>query len=647
MSISKMKKLTVISPDGVADDILKRLIKLKCVEVRSAQGEEIGYLLRKMDCDDERSELQKKVAELENAIPELTKHSKRQGKLGDSRKKIDKDEFIACGAYEASWQVVRDVGRVLNSISECDQGMASNSDLIEALTPWRSYDVPMSLAETSKTKVIIGSLPSKTDMSALEAALGELYCNVHVASQDDSAIYVSLIVMNGDLSAVMQTLSPFGFVKISIAVQDTAKAEMARLKAENIELQKKKEELILQMDKLAESLDDVEVLYDIDKTSFIAVENKQKMARTENCAVLVGWVPEEREEKISATLSELCCAFDMREPELGEEPPVLLQNNSFAANFEWVVGMYSYPKYGSFDPTFIMSIFYFFMFGMMFADVGYGLLLALGGFFAPKIIGMSDNMKRSFNMFGYCGLSSIVMGVVFGGWFGDMPYAIMENMMGIENAREAVPFFNGIWFNPLDDPMAFLIVSLGVGAVHLVAGMAVKFFILCREGRIFSAIFDIASWWIIFGGIAVLVLVNTLAGWITVGIGIAMIVLTAGRHEKNIIMKFLKGLLGLYDVTSYASDLLSYSRILALGLAAGVIAQVVNLIGTMSGATVGGFIVFILACLVGHTLNLAINILGSFVHTSRLQYLEFFNKFYEDGGEQFKASEPSEKYTRD
>ena len=195
--------------------------------------------------------------------------------------------------------------------------------------------------------------------------------------------------------------------------------------------------------------------------------------------------------------------------------------------------------------------------------------------------------------------------------------------------------------------MMFLIVSLAAGGVHIIAGMAINFVLLCKKGRVLDAIFDIFSWWIVFAGIGIIFLVGTTEGLITVGVGALIIILTHGRHEKNIIMRFLKGLLGLYDITSYASDLLSYSRILALGLAAGVIGQVVNLVGTMGGASIFGFIALIAACLIGHTLNLAINILGSFVHTSRLQYLEFFNKFYEDGGEKFEALEPSEQYSKE
>jgi V/A-type H+-transporting ATPase subunit I len=232
----------------------------------------------------------------------------------------------------------------------------------------------------------------------------------------------------------------------------------------------------------------------------------------------------------------------------------------------------------------------------------------------------------------------------------------MTNFMGYEStaaAKEAVPFFNGlaialggepVSLNPLENPMTFLVISLAMGALHLLAGMAIKFVVMCKQGDVFAAIFDIGSWWLVFGGIGLLFL-NSTVGLVTLGIGVLMIVATAGRSSKNPIVRFLKGLLGLYSIVNYASDLLSYSRILALGLTAGVIAQVINVIATMGGPTPGGFILLVIMMLVGHALNIAINVLGSFVHTSRLQYLEFFGKFYEDGGTAFEPALPSDQYS--
>lgn len=648
MSVSVMKKLTVIAPSGEEDAVIKRLIRLRCVEVRAAHSGEYGYLLDCISCDSHRSDIEKRIATLEKIIPVLLKRTKRRGGLGSKRSKIDRDEFIESGGYEATWTIANAASAAMGRIAECRSEILSISSDRSALSPWASYGAPLCDNGTQNTTLTLGVFPVGTKISQIEACIGDLLGGVEVICEDKSGVYASVITHKSHTDGVLAALNSLGFLKVVFkGVTTTPAEEIRRLDERKAELVTEIESLERDIGEYAQALSEIELLWDIEMTALVAVQSKQKMARTDNCVILSGWLPEENSEKVGKSLDKLCCAYEIYDALEGEEPPVHLSNNGFASNFEWVVGMYSYPKYGSFDPTFVMSIFYFFIFGLMFADVGYGLLLTLGGFLGPKLLGLKPNMKRSFNMFGYCGISSMVMGVIFGGWFGDMPYAIMQNFMGMENAKESVPFFNGLWFNPIEDPMTFLIVSLGVGVVHLIAGMIVKFVLLCLEGKVFDAIFDIASWWIIFAGIAVLALASGLVGGIMCGVGALMIVLTHGRHEKNFLMKIGKGLLGLYDITSYASDLLSYSRILALGLAAAVIGQVINLIGTMMGPTIAGFIVLVVACIIGHGLNLAINILGSFVHTSRLQYLEFFNKFYEDGGKEFQAIEPSEKYTID
>jgi V/A-type H+-transporting ATPase subunit I len=174
--------------------------------------------------------------------------------------------------------------------------------------------------------------------------------------------------------------------------------------------------------------------------------------------------------------------------------------------------------------------------------------------------------------------------------------------------------------------------------------MALKFVLLCKQGDVFAAVFDIGSYWILFEGIG-LAFVHSTAGLIAIGTAVVMIVATHGRDQKNPVMKVLMGLKGLYDLISYASDLLSYSRILALGLASAVMAQVFNLLATMGGPTPAGIIMFVPILLIGHVLNMAINLLGAFVHTSRLQYLEFFGKFFEDGGVAFAPALPSDTYS--
>ncbi len=668
-------------------------MRLRCAEITTVPVGELpdGGMLLRYDCDAARAEAERRVADVRAALPVLDQYNTEPRPWRQIPIDIAAEDFRVTGKYDAARATVDEVLRIREAQTICRQEINRLESMREALYPWLAYDAPLEVS-TDTCEVWLGSLPPRLSPTELlnwirnpdgyEAerrhpvpmdavrALGALRMGMEEVVRDSSADphardmlavrYVSVIVLREDAEAAARALTTIGFVRQSFKGLPTAGGTAQENDAICVrrlgELENQLQTYTDRLRQLARMLDDVKVYYDMENTTLTATREKQKLAATEACVLLEAWVPAERDVRVAAALDRLPCAYEMTEPAEGEEPPVLLKNNGFASNFEWVVGMYSYPKYGTFDPTFIMSLFYFFIFGIMFADVGYGILLILGGFLIPKILPVKDGLKRMLHMFGYCGISCTVLGFVFGGWFGDLPYALMTTWFGFESAeaaKEAFPIFNGLLvtlggdpvaLNPLENPMLFLVISLVIGGVHLITGMAIKFWLLCKSGDVVAAIFDIGAYWVLFAGIG-LIFVAPTAGWIVLGIGVLMIVSMGGRAHKNIVMRILMGLKGLYDLISYASDLLSYCRILALGLAAGVVGQVINLLATMGGPTPVGFVIMVLVLLVGHALNMVINLLGSFVHTSRLQYLEFFGKFYEDGGVPFEPALPSSDYS--
>ena len=654
MSVSTMRKLTVFALKGQEDALIRRLMRLRCVQVQQVDGEDVR--LERASCDAQRVAAERRLDAVTNALEILAKYSSRKGFV-HTRNQLDIENFMA-EHYEAATYAVEQTLAAKQRQGECLAEIQVLQGRMHALAPWLTYSLPLGLEATHSCEITLGVLPAKTKIKDIRAVLDEYCAEVESVFSDDDGEYVEVVCHKHDVQSVQRALAERGFIKVSLKEFTALPREEYDACGKRIaELQTELALIEQTLFELATKQDDLEALWDVENSALTAALTKQKLAQTGYCIVLQGWAPLSRTDQIAQVLQDRECAFEFEEPAEGEEPPVLLRNNKFAANFEWVVGMYSYPKYGTYDPTMIMSIFYLACFGLMFADVGYGLLLTLGGFLIPPIIKMKDGMRRSFNMFGYCGIACMVGGVIFGGWFGDMPYAIMVNLLKLypttEAAVEAVPFFNGLQLplgeklyalNPLTDPMPFLAISLGVGAVHLIAGMIVKFVLLCKDKQVFSAIFDIGSWLIVFAGIGVFFLHKT-AGIVMAVLGVLMIVCTAGRSAKNPVMKFFKGLLGLYDAINYAADLLSYSRILALGLASAVIAQVVNMVGTMFVSGFWGFLILLAVSLIGHTVNLALNVLGSFVHTSRLQYLEFFGKFFEEGGEGFVPIADSDRYT--
>lgn len=651
-----MKKLTVFAYADDSDAVIRKLMNLKCVEIEAVDRANTAEILpsQKVNCDAKRSELEGSIAKINDAINILDVYTHRKKSLFKQKINVKKDKFVADGYADKARFTVDAANQAITRQNEIKNEINKLSAAKAAAAPWVRYDLPLNMTGTARTEIALGVLPVGSDLSVIGR---ELYTAGSIAenvSSDSSGIYVALVFHREDSDAVAKVLSKYGFVRLTFnGIDKTAAEYIPSLNKKIAALENEYESLKGKLTGLADNITAVEVLYDVEQTSLTATLNKQKLVQSGSTVIINGWVPIKAQTKVCDALDRFDCAYELEDPNEEDNPPILLENNAYARNFEWVLGMYSYPAYGKFDPTFIMSIFYFIIFGIMFADAGYGLLLSVICFAAVKFIHPGESMKRFLLMFGYCGIACIIGGVLFGAYFGDLPLAFMRNMMGIPEAELPDLALLGstapnvaLLFDPLQNPMGFLIVSLGIGAVHLIAGMAVNFVILCKRGQALDAIFDIGAYWLLFAGIGLLLLLPSVGLWVTIA-AVALIVLTHGRNEKNIIMKFLKGLLGIYDLISYISDLLSYSRILALGLAAGVIAQVVNILGTMGGPTVGGFIGLVIAFLIGHLLNIALNVLGTFVHTSRLQYIEFFNKFYEDGGRPFEPALPSDKYTNE
>ena len=660
MPISTMKKLTVLAFADDADAIVRKLMHLRCVEIRSTEIGDGALLSSHFDTDGKRMQAEGRLKRIREAIPILNRYTMRKKRLGRSLHRVKSEAFLSDGRAEEAWNTVERALSIRDRMEELDSEIARLRAKSESLQSWLEYDVPLTTNGTESTSVILGSYTGSAQKPQFLSDLEAIGAHAEIVNEESrgmysSLYYLSIICHRANEEEVNRLLATNGFLKLSFDDVDTVAsialdrtdAQIARLETE---LEQQEEWLRV----LADGLDEVEILCDLEETNVYAARHLHKLAKTQKCAVLEGWIPEFTRDAVTKILDRFECAYELREPAEEEEPPVLLRNNRFAMNFEWVIGMYAYPKYGAFDPTFIMSIFYFILFGLMFADVGYGLLLVLGSFGAIKLLKPRAGMVRMLSMFGYCGLGCIAMGVIFGGWFGDLPTAIMTNILGLPVDTGVGHFFgSGLWFNPLDDPMTFLILSLGVGAIHLITGMVIRFVILCREGRPAEAICTILPYWVLFAGLIMMALgllgetfvMASRIGQYTAIAGAVLILLLNGYGRKNIFSRIIGGFGGLYGLINYASDLLSYSRILALGLVAGVIAKVINLI-TMLGATgVVGFVVMVVILLIGHALNLAINVLGTFVHTSRLQYIEFFGKFYEDGGKPFEPAVAADRYT--
>jgi V/A-type H+-transporting ATPase subunit I len=375
-----------------------------------------------------------------------------------------------------------------------------------------------------------------------------------------------------------------------------------------------------------------------------------ELDHTRHVFVVSGFIPEEDCEK----LQKLCehavpCYIEFNDVD-EKDAPVKLKNNKFAEPAQSIVTMYSSPSHRDIDPTPILAFFFYFFFGMMFSDAGYGLIMVTAIGIVLKAFKPDTQMRNNLKLFQYCGVSTIIWGLIFGSIFGDAPVVFYNLFTGANlTMAELLPWPT---LDPQKDALTLMMVSIAFGLVHILVGMGCKFYICWKEKDYAAALFDTGFWMLMLIGFAVLAIgIVTTPVCIYIGAGIAIacavgLILTQGRSKKGFIGKLIGGIASLYDITSYISDLLSYSRLLALGLTTGVMAQVFNMLASMFGTNPLGIIFMVIVFVFGHAITIGLNALGSYVHTMRLQYVEMFSKFYEGGGQPFEPFSLNSKYIK-
>lgn len=640
MAVTKMKRFRVMTLREDSDSLIRLMQDLGCVDVGKEYAEEPPDGAGTFDASAEDAEVKTRIAETGAALTFLAGYVSKPKGLFTPPREIDRKAADRCDMRDEAYGYVKRAVELKGEKARLEAETLSRKNELSALMPWVGLSVSLPESMTKFTKSAAGLMALKTDPEEVLKGAGELAAVAETVNVGKTHRYVLLTAHRDDYDEALSALTRAGFAPTPVKADERNGFARGRVSTVRQKL-KAAEEKLLEIDEEAKTLsgqtDKIEVYYDLLTTDEARIGAASKMAVTSKVGMFTGWIPEAAVPVFSEKLDGRGDAYEFSDPAEDDDVPVLLKNNRFAKNFEPVIELYSLPKYGTFDPTFIMSFFYIVIFGMMLADVGYGLLISLGCFLGIGLMKPKKSMRKMLTMFGMCGISCIVMGVLFGGYFGDVPAVLAEKWFRVTPPKLA------LWFDPLTNFTTFLILSLAIGALHLVCGLCIKFYVLWKRGKKADAVCDAGSWIVLFLGAAVLLL-NKTAGLVMVIAGLVMLVATQGRHNKNIFMKIVGGVGSLYSIIGYLSDLLSYSRILALGLASMVIASVFNILGALPGPSVVGVVFFIVIFLVGHLLNMAINMLGTFVHTSRLQYIEFFGKFYEDGGRPFEPLTTQSKY---
>lgn len=566
------------------------------------------------------------------------------------------DEFI--GRRDEVLQKAGSILKLDREIAEYKADAARYELQQEQLQPWLKLPMSQNFQGTKSTTVFIGSVEGEHSLEELHRLLAEaapaldtIYIEIVSADPMQTCFYA--IVLKKDAAAAEEALRAIGFARPPSATSRLPEVKVKRLaerKEEALAAIQAAEEKIAGYDGLQA---DLRLLEDHMKWRAEKYRAIEYLAQTKHTFVLDGYIPSAFAPKVIAEVtSRYECDAAATPVGPTENPPTLLKNNAFFSRpVESVLESYSLPAKGEIDPTVIMSIFYYIMFGLMFSDAGYGaIMVILCGALLLKFKNMARGMKLFFNMFFWCGVSTVFWGVMFGSYFGDLITAFSGTFMG----REIL--IRPAWLDPIAQPMTLLMVCFLIGVIHLTVGYIMKGIQGVKNGTpmdiLYETVFPVGIAYAlililmttpIFDGLAGFTLELSpgvvTACWVVTLVCAVGILLTAGRESKNPGIRGMKGLYGLYNsLVGWISDILSYSRLLALGLATGVIASVMNKLGTMVGGGVGGvvgIIAFIVVFVVGHLINFLINALGAYVHSNRLEFVEFFGKFYEGSGHRF------------
>ena len=669
MAVMQMQRVSICALKRDRKAILEKLQTMGVMEMTQVLDDESGF--EKMDTQGARTTFEKKANLADLALDILQEYAPEKKSLLSSlegKKLIEKETYNQVAVQkEEMMDIASRITGWQKEIAECRANIQKMENQIEALAPWMSLDVPMNFEGTGSTSALIGAISGEMTLEAVYSLIAEYApeaegVDVTVLSADRDSTYIVVLCLKKNAQQVEDALRQGGFARPSQIVSEIPAVEKEHLEAEISALQKEIEGCQKHIIEYGDKRADLRLISDYFRTRAEKYELLGQIPQSSRTFFVSGYIPKKAVPAVKKAMEEgYDLVFDVEEIQEDEEAPVLLSNNAFSQSVEGVLESYGLPKKGEVDPTTIMSFFYVFFFGLMLSDAAYGLIIFLACFIVlRKYPRMSQGMHKALKMFMYCGLSTLVWGVLFGGYFGDAVDVVARTFFHVDVPDGGL--IKAAWFVPLNDPMRLLMYAMLFGVIHLFMGLALKGYMLLKDKQYMDFFCDVIIWYVFLIGLVMMLLPSSIfasisqlpegtfppavsqIGKVMAIAGAVGLLLMSGRANKNIALRLALGAYDIYNVTGWLSDVLSYSRLLALGLATGVIASVVNQMASMLGDGIIAAVGFIVIFIVGHSLNLAINLLGAYVHTNRLQFVEFFGKFYEGGGRPFNPFKLTTKY---
>ena len=661
MAIVKMKRLRLLALRPDRERLLRQLQSLGCVEIREPaidMGDPRWEGLAKPDAAGlERAKEQSLL--LGNALDVLRRYAPAKDGLFTPRPEVTERELFDEAAYAQGLEAARRVMEAEQALAAKGAEKAKLQTQRASLEPWASLDVPLETEGTAAVPVHFCSAPVRTDFAAMEAAVAEAaeLAQLVRAGSDRELQYFLLICHRSALSACYEAMRPFGASRVTLrGWTGTAAENAALLDNRAAALEREEEQCRKDIAALGGERDALRRCADRASQEISREQNKLRLIDTDAAFILDGWLPAENAGQLEKALGAFPCAWEMADPTPEEYPevPIKLKNNPVTAPFSVVTEMYAMPAYDTVDPNPLMAPFFILFFGFMMNDIAYGLLMVLGTALFLAKANPKGTMRHMMTMFFLCGISSVFWGCLTGGFFGDFLPKLFD-LLGVAAAvpgyHDAAGSFVWFWkplFTPVNDIITVMVGSIALGVVQVFTGMAVSVEEKFRHGHALDAVTQEIAWYCILGGAALAIAGNLLAGLPsalgTAGLAVLILGFALLLAGNLIRAKGLGGIIGfggdIYNgVSGYFSDILSYLRLMALMMAGSIIATVFNTLGA-----VFGLVPFLIVSLFGNVLNLVLNLLGCYVHTLRLQCLEFFGRFYQDGGKLFRPLTVETKY---
>lgn len=635
-------------------EILDRLQRMGVMQIEQV---DCGEMFSNPDTLQLRHTFEQTAASIRTAIDALDSCAPKKSGLLDSfkpRPELGQKDYS--DLLESSDKLLRRCAHITKcrrSIDELKAEIARSEMKIDQLASWLPLDIPMDSRGTSSSSVLIGYMPGQftredilTHIALEDEELDAYDVEIISSSAVMTCIFcVCLKPLRKRLEAALHTL---GFSRPVETCSLSPREQVERIKVDIAAANEQIDKLSEKLAGYAESRTNLEYLLDYYEIRLDKYRAFDSLSCSKSAFVLEGWLPESKCDDVIGKLEESDAFCELIEPEPDEAPPVLLRNGPITEGGEPILQMYSMPSKNDIDPTGVMSIFYYLLFGIMLGDAAYGLIMIAATAFVLLRFKPEPAKRKTMKLFMFSGFAATIWGFLFGSFFGDLPNVIAHTFFGV---AQDVAVFKPIWFDPITNPMQMMYFSIAFGGVHVLTGLLMGVITAAKNRDYVAAVCDYASW---------LVLLLSVIGWalltmfalplpFTIPSIVPNILLTLaalcvltilvmnGRSSRSIPKRLLKGAYALYGITSYLSDFMSYSRLLALGLATGVISQVFNQMGSMVSGAGGivGIILMIVVCIIGHAFNIGISLIGCYVHSCRLQYVEFLGKFYEGGGREF------------